>query len=137
MAVKEKFNNSKTAQKERGEVFTPTTLVDEMLDKLPKEVFTENKTFLDNSCGNGQFLFNVLKRKMANGFTHVQSLKTIYGCELDKKNALECKKRLLLASKRPSKTAVEILNNNIICADALDENHKGWKKVGFYWSKQV
>lgn len=136
MVKKEKFNNSKKAKKERGEVFTPTSLVDEMLDKLPKEVFLENKTFLDNSCGNGQFLVNVLKRKMANGFGHVQSLRTIYGCELDKKNALECKQRLLLAVKKPSRTAVEILNNNIICADALDPNHKGWRKVGFYWSKQ-
>ena len=137
MPVKEKFNNTKEAKKERGEVFTPTSLVNEMLDKLPPSVFKDNKTFLDNSCGNGQFLVNVLQRKIDNGFTYLEAIKTIYGCEMDKRNALECKQRLLKEAPKPCKKAVEILNNNIICADALDENHEGWKNVGFYWSKQA
>lgn len=135
-AVKEKFNNTKQAQKDRGEVFTPTFLVDDMLDKLPKEVFSKNKTFLDNSCGNGQFLYNVLMRKMANGFSHEEALEQIYGCELDKANAKECATRLIYAVTNPTKKAAEIVRNNIICADALDPEHKGWAKVGFYWSKQ-
>ena len=43
--------------KSTGEVFTPTPLVQEMLDQLPSDVFTDpSKTFLDNSCGDGQFL---------------------------------------------------------------------------------
>ena len=47
--------------KQTSEVFTPTPLVQEMLDKLEKEdptLFSDpTKTFLDNSCGDGQFLY--------------------------------------------------------------------------------
>ena len=50
--------------KATGEVFTPTPLVQEILEQLPVEVFTDpTKTFLDNSFGDGQFLVEVLIRK--------------------------------------------------------------------------
>ena len=123
-------------------VFTPDSLVNEMLGKLPQEVFKDHtKTFLDNSCGNGQFLFAVLKRKMwwlmkKEGKrlfdAHKQSLSTIYGVELDEKNAEECRQRLLNGST--SKELRDIVDHNIITADALDPNHKGWSQVGFYWN---
>jgi len=137
------YYHSDTAIKKFGEVFTPDKLVNEMLDKLPSDVFTDkNKTFLDNSCGNGQFLFQVMYRKMMamskeKGTrifaAHKQALKTIYGCELDSNNAEECRKRLL--NKSTSKELIDIVNEHIITADALDENHEGWNKVGFYWNK--
>jgi type I restriction-modification system DNA methylase subunit len=131
--------------KSRGEVFTPTKLVKQMLSKLPKSVFTDpTKTFLDNSCGNGQFLIAVLMLKMAamanadgrskpNYDDHKQALQTIYGCELDANNAEECRTRLLVKSE--SKELRVIVDHNIICADALDPKHEGWKDVGFYWNK--
>jgi hypothetical protein len=54
--------------KQTAEVFTPTPLVQEMLDKLEEQdptLFTDpNKTFLDNSCGDGQFLSEVIIRKI-------------------------------------------------------------------------
>ena len=132
------FEHTEEAIKQRGEVFTPTTLVNEMLDKLPPEVFTDpTKTFLDNSCGNGAFLFEVMRRKMKAGASHIQSLKTIFGVELHLPNTIECKNRLSL-NIQPShpdyNTIWNILNNHIICADALDNNHSGWNTVGFYWN---
>jgi N-6 DNA Methylase. len=128
----EKFIHTQEAVKQRGEVFTPTKLVKEMLDKLPLEVFTDKtKTFLDNSCGNGQFLFAVLERKMENGATHEEALNTIYGVELDFDNAEECRRRLLNGSDDLKLRA--IVDHNIICANALDSEHPGWDKVGFYW----
>ena len=130
-----KRKHTKHAIKQRGEVFTPTPLVNEMLDKLPPELFVNpEKTFLDNSCGNGQFLAAVLERKMQHGISHEQSLKTIYGVELDDKNAKECRERLAMGSKDPAIWA--ILDKNIITADALDPNHPGWSKVGFYWDRE-
>jgi len=40
--------------KATGEIFTPTPLVQEILDKIPVEVFADPfKTFLDPSCGDG------------------------------------------------------------------------------------
>ena len=42
--------------KATSEVFTPTALAQKILNDLPLEIFTDKtKTFLDNSCGDGQF----------------------------------------------------------------------------------
>ena len=137
--------HTKEAIKTRGEVFTPPKLVNEMLNKLPYNVFKDSsKTFLDNSAGNGAFLAAVLERKMCflmkeDGIglfaAHKQSLSTIYGCELDSENAEECRLRLLNGST--SKELRAIVNHNIICADALDSNHLGWADVGFYWDESM
>jgi hypothetical protein len=45
--------------KQTGEVFTPKELVLEMLAKIK---ILPNKTYLDSSCGNSQFLIELLKR---------------------------------------------------------------------------
>lgn len=122
------------AIKQRGEVFTPTPLVNEMLDKLPPEVFTDaSKTFLDNSCGNGQFLAAVLERKLKNGIEFQTALKTIFGVDIDQKNVDECKKRLSLGNNDIE--VIDILDHNIICADALNSEHSGWKNVGYMWDE--
>jgi type I restriction-modification system DNA methylase subunit len=131
---KEKFNKKHTKQaiKNRGEVFTPEHLVEEMLSKLPRDYFTSaEKTTLDNSCGNGNFLVKILEWRMKNGISQLDSLKTIYGIELDQNNANECKERLSLGSKDAE--IWKVLDRNIICANALDPNHKGWEKVGYMW----
>lgn len=126
--------HTEEAIKQRGEVFTPTPLVNEMLDKLPEEVFTDKeKTFLDNSCGNGQFLAAVVDRKMQHGATHEEALRTTYGVELDYDNAEECRRRLLKGSD--SIELRQIVDNNIICADALNPKDSGWSEVGFYWDQ--
>lgn len=102
--------------KATGEVFTPTVLAIEMLDKLPQELFIDpTKTFVDNSCGDGQFLGEVLIRKMENGSTFEQALSTIYGVDLMQDNVDECRKRLLCG-----RTDLEhIVRRNIVCHDAL------------------
>ena len=102
--------------KATGEVFTPTELVQEILDHLPPEVFTDpTRTFLDNSCGDGQFLGEVLIRKMENGATFEQALSTVYGVDLMQDNVDECRRRLLCG-----RTDLEhIVRRNIVCHDAL------------------
>lgn len=124
--------HTKKAIKDFGEVFTPEFLVEEMLGKLPSEFFTSaEKTMLDNSCGNGNFLVKILQWRMKNGISHLDAIKTIYGIELDPENTIECRQRLSLGSK--NKKIWEVLNRNIICANALDPNHKGWQEVGYMW----
>ena len=82
--------------KATGEVFTPTDLVREMLDQIPADQFQDpTKTFLDNSCGDGQFLGEVLIRKIENGATFDQALSTIYGIDLMQDNVDLCRDRLL------------------------------------------
>jgi len=102
--------------KSSGEVFTPTPLVQEMLDQLPLEVFTDpEKTFLDNSCGDGQFLSEVLIKKMEYGSTFEQALSTIYGVDLMPDNVQLCRDRLLCGQEHLR----HIVEKNIVCHDAL------------------
>ncbi len=108
--------------KQTAEVFTPTPLVQEMLDKLEESnptLFSDpTKTFLDNSCGDGQFLSEVVIRKMErSGCSIEQALRTTYGVELMEDNVIECRKRL--AGPEPTPEILEIVNKNIVCHDGL------------------
>lgn len=109
-------DREKSRVKATGEVFTPTTLVQEMLDQLPAEVFTDPaKTFLDPTCGDGQFLGEVLIRKMENGSTFEQALSTVYGVDLMIDNVDLCRDRLLCGRE----DLRHIVEQNIVCADGL------------------
>ena len=55
--------------KRNAEVFTPPTLVKQMLDKLPEQLWEDGKTFCDPACGNGNFLIAILWRKLELGHT--------------------------------------------------------------------
>jgi type I restriction-modification system DNA methylase subunit len=102
--------------KATGEVFTPTELVREMLDQIPADQFQDpTKTFLDNSCGDGQFLGEVLIRKMENGSTFEQALGTVYGVDMMEDNVELCRERLLCGCS----DLAHIVERNIVCHDAL------------------
>jgi len=104
--------------KATGEVFTPTELVREVLKQIHVDQFTDTtKFFLDNSCGDGQFLGEVLIRKMENGSTFEQALSTVYGIDLMIDNVDLCRKRLLCGSNDPK--LIAIVEQNIQCRDAL------------------
>lgn len=107
--------------KSTSEVFTPTELVQKILDRLPKEVFTDSsKTYLDPSCGDGQFLGEVLIRKIENGIDFETALSTIYGVDIMQDNVDLCRERLLCGQEhlRP------IVERNIVCADALRYHYR-------------
>jgi hypothetical protein len=104
-----------------SEVFTPTALVQEMLSKIPAKQFLDPAaTFLDNSCGNGQFLSEVLIRKLENGITLEQALATIYGVDIMFDNVEVCRERLLCGVE----SLRHIVEKNIVCADALNYNYE-------------
>jgi hypothetical protein len=124
------IDRDKLRVKETAEVFTPTILVQEMLDNLPQELFKDsNKTFLDPSCGDGQFLSEVVIRKMEkSGCTLEQALSTTYGVELMEDNVKLCKERL--AGPNPTQKILDILDKNIVCADALKYNYSFGEPMG-------
>ncbi len=99
MSKKLKKDMSKRGRRRKrtAEVFTPHKLVNEILDKLPTEVWEEKEdnTFLDPACGNGNFLVEVLKRKISKGHDPTEALKTIYGLDIIGENVAECRARLL------------------------------------------
>ena len=115
--------------KQTGEVFTPAPLVNELLDRIPREVWSNpEKTFLDPSCGDGNFLVEVLRRKIAHGSTPTQALQTTYGVELMSDNAEACRYRLLEIAG-DTEDHRRIVEHNIACADALTFNY--WKPTLF------
>jgi hypothetical protein len=102
--------------KATGEVFTPTPLVQEVLGQIPLAQFQDpTSTFLDNSCGDGQFLSEVLIRKMENGSTFEQALSTIYGVDLMQDNVDLCRERLLCGRE----DLRYIVEKNIVQHDGL------------------
>jgi len=105
-----------------AEVFTRTELVVEILDNIessrPELFNNQEKTFLDNCCGDGQFLSEVVIRKMErSGCSLEQALQTTYGVDLMEDNVIECRKRL--AGPNPTPEILEIVTKNIVCHDAL------------------
>jgi hypothetical protein len=121
------IERDKLRVKETAEVFTPTEEVIKMIDKLEEinsELFSNpTKTFCEPSCGDGQFLSEVIIRKMErSGCTLEQALSTIYGVELMEDNVKLCKERL--AGPHPTQQIWDILDINIVCADALTYHYR-------------
>jgi type I restriction-modification system DNA methylase subunit len=114
-------DREKTRVKATGEVFTPTPLVQEILDTLDQSLFKDpSKTFIDPTCGDGQFLGEALIRKMENGSTFEQALSTIYGVDLMQDNVELCRERLLCGRE----DLRHIVEQNIVCADALRYHYR-------------
>tara|TARA_B100000809_G_C14986558_1_gene476430 strand:+ start:473 stop:940 length:468 start_codon:yes stop_codon:yes gene_type:complete len=116
------IDRDKSRIKATGEVFTPTPLVQEILDTLDQSVFEDpTNTFIDPSgCGDGQFLGEVLIRKVENGIDFETALSTIYGVELMEDNVELCRERLLC--KREDLR--HIVERNIVCADTLRYHYR-------------
>jgi type I restriction-modification system DNA methylase subunit len=107
--------------KATSEVFTPTPLVQEILDRLDPSLFQDpTKTFLDNSCGDGQFLSEVLIRKVQNDIDFETALSSIYGVDLMQDNVDLCRDRLLCGRE----DLRHIVEQNIVCADALRYHYR-------------
>ena len=82
--------------KKTGEIFTPLELVSEMLDKIPPDEWKDpTKTFIDPACGNGNFLVEVVRRKIEAGSQPLQALMTTYGVDIMPDNIMECRQRLV------------------------------------------
>ncbi len=123
-----KIERNKERIQQTGEVFTPLELVNEILEKLPEDVWQKDKTFLDNSCGDGNFLVCVIAWKVEKGSSILQALKTTYGVDIMQDNVLHARDRLVtLAKQLDPKVNVnkcrEIVGRNIVCADALKYNY--------------
>jgi hypothetical protein len=120
----QKLTKSKARVKELGEVFTPPALVTEMLSKLPAGSWEHATTFLEPSCGNGNFLVQILESKLAAGATPLQALSTIYAVDIMEDNADESRARLLarvhpLLDDWGKATANWIVWCNIVCGNTL------------------
>jgi len=135
----------KARRKQSGEDFTPAALVNEILDKLPTEIWKDaSKTWLDPTAGDGNFLVEVKTRLLAAGHTESHILeKMIFGADLHWENCEDAINRLYglgvvekfkyTESKQTSKVPVAYRTKglkycfkhngkwvpNIVCADGL------------------
>lgn len=97
---------SKQRVADHGEVFTPSRLVEAMLDLVGPETKRIESRFLEPACGSGNFLVPVLRRKLVtvdarygkSEFERLHhgllALMSIYGIELLSDNVVECREKL-------------------------------------------
>src|SRR5690242_1724373 len=131
---------SKKRVADHGEVFTPHWMVEAMLDLVKGESERIDSRFLEPACGSGNFLVNVLQRKLAavelkfgkSDFERrhyaLLALMCTYGIELLEDNIAECRANMLeiLAdylnlekSDELYRAAFFVLSQNLIHGDAL------------------
>jgi len=65
---------SKKRVADHGEVFTPSWMVEAMLDLVKGETERIDSRFLEPACGSGNFLTRVLQRKLAAVELNLESL---------------------------------------------------------------
>lgn len=125
---------------DHGEVFTPPWMVEAMLDLVKGETERIDSRFLEPACGSGNFLVQVLSRKLAvverkfgkSDFERrhyaLLALMCIYGIELLADNIAECRANLLEIlgdylsieeSDDLHRAACYVLSQNLIHGDAL------------------
>lgn len=129
-------NDGITRSKERitknGEVFTPKSLVEKMMDKIPEEKWKDpNSVWLEPTFGSGNMLICMLERRIASGVEPVQAVKTLYGVELMQDNVDLCKDRIrevLRANKvKIDKKVNDIIDHNFVCSDFFKWDFENWR----------
>lgn len=97
---------SKKRVADHGEVFTNEREVNAMLDLLKQETERIESKFLEPACGNGNFLIEVLRRKLDvvdRRYSKSQiewelntliAVSSIYGVDILEDNTKECQERL-------------------------------------------
>ena len=125
-----------TTEKANGRVYTPSYIVKNILDLSG---YYENniikKHVIDNSCGNGAFLVEIIDRYIKQCLKNnldkneiVKDLKTyIHGIELDKQEHLKCIENV---NKVINSYGIYDVEWDIICADTLTI-HKFDNKMDF------
>lgn len=131
---------SKQRVADHGEVFTPDWMVEAMLDLVKDETGRIDSRFLEPACGSGNFLVEILRRKLAavelkyakSDFEKrhyaLLAVMCIYGIELLPDNISECRANLLeilsscLNLDGPQdlyRAASHVLSLNLVHGDAL------------------
>lgn len=139
-------NQIKTKKRvaDHGEVFTSEREVNAMLDLVKQETERIDSRFLEPACGDGNFLAEILRRKLKivkdkyrkspNDYEKysVLAITSIYGVDILQDNVVDCQKRLFDIWNKAYTTNCKnevseecrdavrfILKRNVLCGDAL------------------
>lgn len=135
---------SKKRVVDHGEVFTSEREVNAMLDLVKQETERIESRFLEPACGHGNFLVEVLKRKLdvvekrykKSQLEYeryaISAISSIYGVDILEDNVIDCRNRLFETLNDSYKSIFKskckeefknsawfILNRNILWGDAL------------------
>lgn len=143
---------SKQRVADHGEVFTPPWMVEAMLDLVKDESERIDSRFLESACGSGNFIVNILKRKLAavelkfgkSDFEKqhyaLLAVMCIYGIELLKDNIAECRANaleVLAEYLNLSETddlylaAYHVLSVNLVHGDAITMRSQDGEHITF------
>lgn len=146
---------SKQRVADHGEVYTNTREVNAMLDLVKHETERIESRFLEPACGSGNFLVEILNRKLAVVASRyaksqleyeryaVLAVSSLYGIDILADNVAACQARLLevfnvqysrlfknLATDQCRNAVRYILSRNILHGDALTLKTVGNENVG-------
>nr|MDP2191698.1 N-6 DNA methylase [Rhodoferax sp.] len=143
---------SKQRVADHGEVFTPAWMVEAMLDLVKDETERINSRFLEPACGSGNFIVQILRRKLAavelkygkSDFERqhfaLYGLMCIYGIELLADNIAECRANVLEVFSEYLNmdeaddlylAATHVLSENLVHGDALTMRHQHGQPITF------
>ena len=143
---------SKQRVADHGEVFTPAWMVEAMLDLVKGETERIDARFLEPACGSGNFIGQILRRKLAavelkygqSDFERrhyaLLGLMCIYGIELLADNIAECRANVLEIfaeylqldeTDDLCRAAAYVLSQNLVHGDALTMRDQGGKSITF------
>lgn len=151
---------SKKRVADHGEVFTADREVNAMLDLVKTETERIDSRFLEPACGNGNFLAEIMRRKLAAVKKQygknpadfekyaVMAATSVYGVDILEDNVKECRRRIFNIwnksytancreeANEPCRIAVKyILKRNILWGNALDMKMTDGKPIIFSeWS---
>lgn len=121
-------------RKKTGEFYTPYSIVKKMIDKIEPEIWADSdKTFLEPSFGDGNFIIAILYRRIAEySVDWKTALETCYGVELMQDNVDETKERIIdllnkLNIEYDKDVAYEIMSRNLVCSDFFKWNFEEWR----------
>lgn len=129
---------------DHGEVFTAEREVNAMLDLVKAETERIESRFLEPACGNGNFIAEVLRRKLVVVSSRYHrspaeyqryafvAVSSVYGVDILEDNVEECRERLFAIVEKDARSAIRddveqafldavryVLGKNILCGDAL------------------
>ena len=143
---------SKQRVADHGEVFTPAWMVEAMLDLVQDETERIDSRFLEPACGSGNFIVQILRRKLAavevkygkSDFERrhyaLLALMCIYGIELLADNIAECRANVLEVFSEYLnleeaddlyRAATHVLQSNLVHGDALTMRAKDGQPITF------
>ena len=152
-ATNENTKQIKSRQRvaQHGEVFTNPREVNAMLDLVRDESFRLDSRFLEPACGDGNFLIEILRRKLSIieniksqtewEFESLIAVGSCYGIELLEDNAEACRLRLFTEVREQmgkkyctqgyEESLRYMLRKNIVCGDALTYRTAEGKPITF------